>query len=114
MIAIIDYGVGNLQSVLNAFKILTEDVIITKEEVVQKKPNPEVYNKIVERHCIKDKSKCLVIEDSLTGVTAARHAGLHVIGIFDQYSSKDINEIKNYVDCYFNNYEEIINYFKLC
>ena len=31
MTAIIDYGVGNLQSVLNAFKILTQDAIITSD-----------------------------------------------------------------------------------
>ncbi|MBQ7257279.1 MAG: imidazole glycerol phosphate synthase subunit HisH [Abditibacteriota bacterium] len=34
MIAIINYGVGNLQSVLNAFKILTEDVIITSDKKI--------------------------------------------------------------------------------
>ncbi len=34
MLAIIDYGVGNLQSVLNAFKILSEDVLITSDKRV--------------------------------------------------------------------------------
>ena len=38
-----------------------------------KKPNPEVYNKIIERFKIKDLSKCVVIEDSLSGVRAAKN-----------------------------------------
>ena len=34
MLAIIDYGVGNLQSVLNAFKVLTDNVIITSDKKI--------------------------------------------------------------------------------
>ena len=36
------------------------DFIITKDDVTLKKPNPEVYNNILEKFKIKDLSKCLV------------------------------------------------------
>ena len=42
------------------------DFIITKDDVTLKKPNPEVYNKIIEKFKISDFSKCIVIEDSLS------------------------------------------------
>ena len=75
------------------------DIIITKEEVKLKKPNPEVYNKIIDKLKIEDLSKCIVIEDSLTGILAAKGAGLDVIVVYDRYSDKyreKINEIANY------------------
>ena len=57
------------------------DVIITKDDVKLKKPNSEVYNKIIENFQIEDLSRCVVIEDSLTGILAAKNANLDVIVI---------------------------------
>lgn len=39
------------------------DLIITKEDVSLRKPNPEVYNKIIETFKIEDLSSCIVVED---------------------------------------------------
>ena len=88
------------------------DVILTKEDVKYKKPDPEVYLKIINELKIKDKSKCLVIEDSLSGVKAAKNAGLKSIVIYDKYSSKDEEEIKKYANYYVKNYKELIDLFK--
>ena len=66
------------------------DFIVTKDDVILKKPNPEVYNKIVEKFEIDDLSKCIVIEDSLTGVLAAKNAKLNVICIYDKYSDSNL------------------------
>ncbi len=88
------------------------DLIITKDDVKFKKPNPEIYLKIIKKLEIDDLTKCLVIEDSLNGVIAAVKAGLNVIGIYDEYSSRDREEIIKYTEYYANNYEELIEYFK--
>lgn len=75
------------------------DLILTKDDVTLKKPNPEIYNKIIKKFNIKDLSRCIVIEDSLTGIMAAKNANLKVIAIYDKYSDKDrdkINELADY------------------
>ena len=88
------------------------DFIITKDDVVQKKPNPEVYNKIINEFNIKDLSKCLVIEDSLSGVLAAKKANLNVIAIYDKYSDKDREEINKTADYNVKDFEELFALFK--
>ena len=84
------------------------DFIVTKDDVKLKKPNPEVYNKIIENFNITDLSKCIVIEDSLTGVLAAKNANLDVIVIYDKYSEKDRNKINELADYNVNNFKELI------
>ena len=84
----------------------------TKDDVKLKKPNPEVYNKIIENFNITDLSKCIVIEDSLTGVLAAKNANLDVIVIYDKYSEKDRNKINELADYNVNNFKELIELFK--
>ena len=85
------------------------DLILTKEDVKYKKPNPEVYLSIIDKLNIKDPNRCLVIEDSLSGVKAAINAGLKVIGIYDKYSSKNEEEIKKLTEYYAKDYDELIN-----
>ena len=88
------------------------DFILTKDDVTLKKPNPEVYNKIIERFKIKDLSKCVVIEDSLSGVRAAKNANLNVIVIYDKYADKDREEINKLADYSVANFKEMIELFK--
>lgn len=88
------------------------DFIITKDDVILKKPNPEVYNKIIEKFKIKDLSKCVVIEDSLTGVLAAKRANLDVIAIYDKYSDKNREKINELADYNVENFKELIELFK--
>lgn len=85
------------------------DFIVTKDDVTLKKPNPEIYNKIIEKFQIKDLSKCVVIEDSLTGVLAAKNANLDVIVIYDKYSDKDREKINELADYNVLDYKELIN-----
>ena len=88
------------------------DFIITKDDVILKKPNPEVYNKIIEKFKIKDLSKCVVIEDSLTGVLAAKRANLDVIAIYDKYSDKNREKINELADYNVADFKELIELFK--
>ena len=88
------------------------DLILTKDDVIQKKPNPEVYNKIINKFNIKDLSKCLVIEDSLSGVVAAKRAKLNVIAIYDKYSDKDREKINELADYNVKDFEELFTLFK--
>ena len=90
------------------------DYIVTKDDVKLKKPNPEVYNKIIDKFKIDDLSKCLVVEDSLTGVMAAKNANLDVIVVYDKYADKDrekLNEMANYN---VKSFKELIDIFEEC
>ena len=88
------------------------DFIVTKDDVKLKKPNPEVYNKIIEKFNISDLSKCIVIEDSLTGVIAAKKANLDVIVVYDKYSDKDREKINELADYNVADFKKLIELFK--
>lgn len=88
------------------------DLILTKDDVTLKKPNPEVYNKIIEKFQIKDLSRCIVIEDSLTGVLAAKNANLDVIVMYDKYSDKDREKLDELADYTVFNYKELLDLFE--
>ena len=54
-------------------------------------------------------SECLVFEDSLTGVVAAKRANIEVVNIYDKYADLVRNKIDAITDYKINNYEEFIN-----
>lgn len=88
------------------------DFIVTKDDVTLKKPNPEVYNKIIQEFKINDLSKCIVVEDSLSGVLAAKNANLKVIEIYDKYADKDRERINELADYNVANFKELIEMLK--
>lgn len=88
------------------------DFIVTKDDVTLKKPNPEVYNKIIEEFKINDLSKCIVVEDSLSGVLAAKNANLRVMAIYDKYADKDRERINELADYNVANFKELIELFE--
>ncbi|KAK1375252.1 Riboflavin kinase [Heracleum sosnowskyi] len=55
-------------------------VVIGGDEVTAGKPSPEIFLEAAKKLNI-DPSKCLVIEDSLTGVMAAKAAGMKVVAV---------------------------------
>lgn len=86
-------------------------IIYTREDVKEIKPNPEVHLKILKELNV-EKQDCLIIEDSLVGIEAAKNAGIDVVSIYDKYSDTDrekINELSNYQ---IKDYLEAINILK--
>ena len=67
------------------------NVIVSAEDVSEGKPNPECFNKALEQlngmggERIK-KDECLVIEDSIAGIEAARAAGMRCVAVTNTYS----------------------------
>lgn len=84
------------------------DIVLSKEDVAEKKPSPEVHNKILQVFNVKP-SECLIIEDSLIGVQAAVNAGIDVAVIYDKYSDSDREAINRLSQYQFSNFEEIID-----
>jgi beta-phosphoglucomutase family hydrolase len=65
------------------------DVVLSGEEVANGKPFPDIFIKTAELLNVQP-DRCVVIEDSKNGVTAAKNAGMLCIG-FKSPNSKDQN-----------------------
>ncbi len=65
------------------------EVIVTADDVRWGKPNPEVYLRAAEGLGLSPKG-CLVFEDSVVGVHAARNAGMRVIGLTTAHSVREL------------------------
>lgn len=96
------------QKLINEFKINDVfDLIITYEDVEKKKPNPEVYLKVVEKLNV-SKKDCLIIEDSLEGVKAANNAKIEVLNIVDKNMYKTQSTIDKLSTYKMNNLKELL------
>ena len=83
-------------------------LVLSKEDVQEKKPSPEVHNKIMQLLGVSP-SECLIIEDSLIGVQAGKNAGIEVAVMYDKYSDGDREEINKLADYRFASFDEVIN-----
>ncbi len=59
-------------------------VIVAGDDISESKPEPEGYLLAVEQLSLKP-SECLAIEDSYSGIEAAKKAGIPVVGIANSY-----------------------------
>ncbi len=69
-----------VNSVLSSFEEKFFRVAICSEDVAISKPNPEGYL-LAAKMLDVDIHRCLIIEDSLTGMTAAKDSGAYLLGI---------------------------------
>ncbi len=67
------------------------DAIVTAEDVTLAKPYPEPYVKIAEKLHIKT-NQCLVIEDTIHGITAAKTAGAKCVAVTNTFPKKQLEE----------------------
>ena len=65
------------------------DVIVTADDIRWGKPHPEVYLKAAAGLGVKP-SACVVFEDALVGVQAARAAGMRVIGVTSAHTTDEL------------------------
>jgi HAD superfamily hydrolase (TIGR01509 family) len=72
---------------------LTElfDVVVTADDVDWGKPHPEVYVKAADALGVLA-DRCLVFEDAVIGVQAARAAGMRAIGVTTSYTAVELIE----------------------
>jgi len=74
---------GNLREIGLAAE--TFDAIITGEDVVHKKPDPEIFV-CAARKLGLDPSRCLVVEDAVNGVQAAKAAGARCLALTTSFT----------------------------
>ena len=80
------------------------DVFITAEDVTKHKPAPDVFLKAAEKLNINPKN-CIVFEDAISGIKAAKSAGIFAIAkLTTNHTKKDFEEIADYI---FKDFSEI-------
>jgi beta-phosphoglucomutase len=67
------------------------DVKVTGLDVVNKKPYPDIYKKAAEKLGLKA-AECLVVEDAVSGITAARRAGCRCLAVSTSFAAEMLSE----------------------
>lgn len=106
-------GIGTSNS-----EVLTETVLkynriranfqslVTGCKIRKGKPFPDIYLAVAQELNILPEN-CLVIEDTLHGVEAAKNAGMKVIAIYNDYSKKDKDLLIKSAHAFANDYSEL-------
>ena len=96
-----------VETVLNALNIRDYfDEIHTSCEVEHGKPFPDIFLLTAERLHVSP-ARCLVFEDILPGIEAARAAGMKVCAVYDDFSKMETSLKKERSDYYIEDYTEI-------
>jgi HAD superfamily hydrolase (TIGR01509 family) len=66
-------------------------IVVTAEDVRRGKPDPEVYLRAADGLGLSP-PQCLVFEDAVVGVQAARSAGMRVIGVSTAHTETELRE----------------------
>jgi HAD superfamily hydrolase (TIGR01509 family) len=82
------------------------DAIVTGDEVVNGKPSPDVYLTAAAKVGIRPRH-CLVFEDIVSGIQAARSAGMRVIAVQDDHSSAQEDEKRALADGWIRDYRDL-------
>jgi len=83
------------------------DHIVAGCEEIKGKPFPDIFLAVAEELNVSPR-KCLVVEDVLVGVQAAKNAGMDVYAIYDKYSSDKQIQIKETADFYADNAKQLL------
>jgi HAD superfamily hydrolase (TIGR01509 family) len=73
--------------------------ILASENVKEHKPDPEVYLKSAEKLMVVP-DKCVVFEDSYSGVSAAINAGMKVVGVLSSHTKEELPPCHLYIKDY--------------
>ncbi len=73
------------------------DATVTGDEIVHGKPAPDIFLQAAERVGVQPE-RCVVVEDSLAGVEAARAAGMRVIAIAGTFERAALTAADHVVD----------------
>lgn len=83
--------------------------ITTVREVERGKGFPDIYDKAASKMGV-NRENCIVFEDIIQGIMGAKNGGYRTIGVYDEHSVSNQNEIKNLSDMYIQDFKEMIEY----
>ncbi len=69
------------------FRILS--AVVTGSDIIRNKPAPDIFLKAAEKSGT-DPAKCIVAEDSVAGIQAAKSAGMRAVGVTTTFSEQEL------------------------
>jgi beta-phosphoglucomutase len=99
--------VGNLKEI--ELPLTLFDTIVVAEDVVHKKPAPDIFLLAAERLQLKP-SECLVIEDAVSGVFAAKTAGSRCLALTTSFTENELNQADYWASDLSNVADEVLNW----
>lgn len=82
-------------------------LVYTREDAREIKPNPEIYLRVMSELHVKPE-ECLVFEDSLIGIEAAKNAGIQSAAVYDPYSDGERDQINALADFQVSSYTRLM------
>lgn len=82
-------------------------LIYTREDTKKIKPDPEIYLRVMNELGV-PAQKCLVFEDSLIGIEAAKNAGIESVAVYDKYSDAERDRINTLSDYQIDTYSQLL------
>ncbi len=84
------------------------ETIVTGEDIHNGKPAPDIYLECADRLSVAP-NHCLVFEDVVHGIKAAKAAGMNVCAVEDEFSIEDTYKKKKLSDYYIRSFYEIFD-----
>lgn len=89
---------ANLDLIIDTLALRSQlKSILTSEDVIRHKPDPEIYLRSAEALGVAP-SRCVVFEDSFSGVTAGKEAGMIVVGVLTSHRKDELPVCDQYID----------------
>lgn len=84
-------GLFKVETNLNCVGVNTSifKAVVTGSDVEKKKPAPDIFLKAAEM-CGTDPSDCLVFEDAISGVKAAKAAGMFAVAVTTSFTAEEL------------------------
>ena len=85
------------------------DNVWSSDDFGKKKSEPEIYELTAKKLGIEVGDVCMV-DDNLTAIRAARSAGLHTLGVYDESSEDLVLKMRSTADGYLIDFSEIVDF----
>lgn len=82
-------------------------LVYTREDAKEIKPNPEIYLRVMKELGV-SAEECLIFEDSLIGIEAAKNAGIQSVAVYDRYSDGEREQINALADYRLKSYSKLL------
>lgn len=82
-------------------------LVYTREDAKEIKPNPEIYLRVMSELGV-PAEECLVFEDSLIGIEAAKNAGIEAVAVYDSHSDGEREQINALADYQIQSYTALL------